>query len=483
MSIITEYYTQAELALAAYSTLTTGMLKDDYINALKDNGKGMSENQASEFAANWSVVDQFSGISGVSATVFKEKETGKTFLAIRGTNNLGDITADYIIEAGFPSSLNPQFIQLQNQVSQWLAAGKLSSGFTIAGHSIGGYLAAAIGTAFSAESAAVYTFNAPGLGSGYGNIFDAFRAAFGLSDTALIDGIINVRGTAGISLISGTGAQLSPPVLVETESSLSPFANHSIVGLTDALAVYCLFAEMSPNLTIEDISGIIRADSYQADMALETTVQKLADIFISNAPRIASGDREELYAAIQTLPTLKHDHPNLQINSLAGLSESAIASLAEAQGESGLATRYALVSLNPFTVTGESGLYDRFNANGELDICTNTNQDGDLSSQYIEDRAKFLYYLAHSDATVSNFDPDIDFVDNRLGVSLEVDNGMIGLDADSQYLFGNLEGEHLEGGSAIDHLYGMDGDDSLIGNDGEDYLEGGKGQDTLNGGS
>jgi len=135
---------------------------------------------------------------------------------------------------------------------------------------------------------------------------------------------------------------------------------------------------------------------------------------------------------------------------------------------------YALLNLNPFTITGAN--YSQLNQEGELNIAN-------YSEQYVKDRASFLYYLSNPDATVSNFDPDIDFVDNRLGISRTVDNGMMSLQDDSQYLFGNLEGELLEGEDESDHLYGMGGNDTIWGHGGDDYLEGGKGQDTLIGGS
>ena len=47
MSLITDSYKQAELALAAYSTLSFGMTNNDFIKALTDEGNGMSLAQAS----------------------------------------------------------------------------------------------------------------------------------------------------------------------------------------------------------------------------------------------------------------------------------------------------------------------------------------------------------------------------------------------------------------------------------------------------
>jgi hypothetical protein len=90
MSTIREYYNQAEFALAAYAELYQGIEEQDYINALQNDGKGMSLSQATAFAAKWEVVDSFSDDTGVSAAVFKRRNdaSGQTYLAIRGTDSV-----------------------------------------------------------------------------------------------------------------------------------------------------------------------------------------------------------------------------------------------------------------------------------------------------------------------------------------------------------------------------------------------------------
>ncbi|WP_037588306.1 hypothetical protein [Stenoxybacter acetivorans] len=249
-------YQQSLLALASYAeNLKFNIPREPYIDALAD--KNMAERQASSFVDAWKVIDQYTDASGVSATVF-ESTQGTRHLAIRGSESPGDYNADFILAVGFPSYLNPQFIQLQTQVRSWIDSGALNNGFTVSGHSLGGYLAAAVGTWF-AEAGQVYTYNAPGLGGPVGNIVEAFRAAFGLDDTALAADIINIRGTGGISVISGLGAQLSPPILVETETSLNPLSNHSIGTLSESLAIYALFNALMPTLTIAKIGEIIQA--------------------------------------------------------------------------------------------------------------------------------------------------------------------------------------------------------------------------------
>ena len=83
MNSIVEYFEQSELSLASYANLTPGV---DPIPALQDNSVGMSPEQAARFASKWSVVSQYTDpATGLSATVFEEIDTGKKYLAIRGT--------------------------------------------------------------------------------------------------------------------------------------------------------------------------------------------------------------------------------------------------------------------------------------------------------------------------------------------------------------------------------------------------------------
>ena len=79
------YFKQAELALAAYSTLSSDMLIDKYREALVDGGKGLSFSQAEFFADTYRVVDQHTDATGLSVTVFADNNTGETFLAIFGS--------------------------------------------------------------------------------------------------------------------------------------------------------------------------------------------------------------------------------------------------------------------------------------------------------------------------------------------------------------------------------------------------------------
>jgi hypothetical protein len=158
MSTITEYFKQAELALAAYARLD-GIV--NLIDPLKE--AGMTQSQAEHFARDWRVVEQYNGeiiddyidefgnpqqatiLTGLSATVFQEMGSGRRYLAVRGTAGLADLLTDLtdIALLGTPER-QLQYAALKAKVGKWLDDGILSPGFSVSGHSLGGFLAGAL---------------------------------------------------------------------------------------------------------------------------------------------------------------------------------------------------------------------------------------------------------------------------------------------------------------------------------------------------
>ena len=82
MTNMIDYSKQAELALAAYATLSTG--EPNQANLILQ--AGMSSIQASHFASNWRVVKQYNDATDLSVTVFESVSDHKRYLAIRGTD-------------------------------------------------------------------------------------------------------------------------------------------------------------------------------------------------------------------------------------------------------------------------------------------------------------------------------------------------------------------------------------------------------------
>ena len=139
-----------------------------------------------------------------------------------------------------------------------------------------------------------------------------------------------------------------------------------------------------------------------------------------------------------------------------------------AQGS--IAYRYALVNLNSFTILGAD--YGRFNENGELDIYTSETPNGQLSDQYLEDRANFLVQLLYENindtGAMNPYDPwntDIysnlssyyyaDLTTGKQALNAVYSDLVTKKDNYQQFIFGSKERDpDITGGSKDDHLYG-----------------------------
>jgi hypothetical protein len=302
------------------------------------------------------------------------------YLAIRGAepDDAGDINADYILAQGFRSQLNPQFIGLQGAVQDWIDDGTLSPGFSITGHSLGGYLAVGLGTSFD-EAGAVYTFNAPGFGGDSGDIADAIRDVFGLGDTPLVSDVTNIRGTAGISLIAGLGQQPAPPTFIETESKANPFDNHSIVGLADALAVHALYGELDPSLEASGVMDIVKASRRNNEVSLEGALDALREIVLGgDTASTPEGNREEFYDncfALKDSARYTALVGNADIDVLTGDSSASLAQSARSDA----ALRYALDHGHVMVLRADLPVYRE-----------ESNAPENFSDQYLLDRARYV---------------------------------------------------------------------------------------------
>ncbi|WP_320055887.1 hypothetical protein [Desulfuromonas thiophila] len=516
MSTTTDYFQQAELALASYATLYFEISGKDYTDALKDNGDGMSQKQAETFTTNWRVIDQYDGKveetytdefgqeqtflnpTGLSATVFESIADGKRYLAVRGTEitDLNDIVADGgILLHGIPDQ-SAQYQALKSKVEQWQQTGVLSGSFSVTGHSLGGWLAGGLMVDFASSVDHAYFYNAPGVFGAAGELIDLFNQTFGTDFLALdLAQISNIRASVGISPIAGLGESLAPVVGIEIEDH--KLGNHFIKYLTDSLAVYNLFSQIDASLTLSSITSLLETSANKADHTLESAVSALGKLFATGfTPRTGKEydiKRDDLYTDIDSITNVLGDTSGLSIEVMAttdsdGEIESFSPSDIKTRAQSDIAYRYALVNLNPFAVVGAD--YSNFNQNGELDIFDPATGEGQLSDSYLTDRAEMLanliYCNIHDTTDAGGDGSPILYTDIRIGE----DNIMIqsgkreSLFDQARYTFGSKESDPLlPGTSNNDHLYGMGGNDTLDGKGGDDWLEGGKGQDTLNGGA
>ena len=223
---------------------------DNYVKTLQDPNKaGMSAQQAQDFSGRYEIVDQVNSPTGMSATIFKNKETGEVTVSVRGTEPTSgkDLGADAILARGVPASENPQYVALDKQIQSWTNAGVLPSQFEIDGHSLGGYLGAAYADNHPNTVTHTYIFNAPGQGGLDANIFGS---------PAPLNPNITLYTTAGT--VSGGSVLVSPvtdlgylwgATVVEIPTDKN--ASHSIIPLANALYKYSQDGDFSQINVIE----------------------------------------------------------------------------------------------------------------------------------------------------------------------------------------------------------------------------------------
>lgn len=537
---ISSYFENAQLSLAAYATLNTQMNADKpaYRQALFDAGMSLSE--AIRFADTYSIIHQYSDpSSGFSATVFRKGT--ETFFAIRGTEigsgfpwitetDLGDLLSDAALALNGiaadqtiamynyyqrlihqPSDAVPQLTKVVGDsgthLNLTLVSGvglgkqaEMTWPLTIAGHSLGGHLGMAFGRLFDSNVSQLYTYNAPGFSDAAANaFFDEINSALGISQpSSYLDDSrsTNLYGI-GNNIIAGYGTTYGAdlPVFLETNT-------HSVIALTDSLAIYDLFAKIDSTLNTTDpavgvgkITDILKASSAQAANSLERAVDALVNFLGLEFTPLAGNqidDREAFYQRVVPLQTVI---TNLTANStlvVDVLVNTAAADLANiAQGSTAFGYRYALRELNPFAILGNNDLYAPHNANGALDLYNAGTRTGTLTADWITDRAKLL----NAELVRNTQDnPDLARLPGTGDTATEYhhyrggkeevffaqpENSSPGQYPTEVVMFADDAGRLLTGTNNLrgDHLYGGAGTDYLIGKANDDSLEGGKGLD------
>ena len=156
----------AELSFAAYAKWYEGISRDDYERELNREGDGLTLTHAHDFTGIFSVIDQYNPPNnGLSVTLFTDKDGNQT-IAIRGTTptDLYDLVTDIIDIAILGTVVfQAQYKALSDKIHEWREDGTLSSGFSVTGHSLGGFLAQALTLEFDSNVSSAYTYNAPGF--------------------------------------------------------------------------------------------------------------------------------------------------------------------------------------------------------------------------------------------------------------------------------------------------------------------------------
>ncbi|MCF6323460.1 MAG: hypothetical protein L3J89_03905 [Gammaproteobacteria bacterium] len=480
MSLLSEAsYADIESARNADGTFDAGLVEDALMDS-NFNDMKFSQTQATEFISQWRVIEhQERTTSGFSSTLFENITTGEKTLSIRGTE-LGDVADWYtnVVDIGVlgSTSSQEQYQDLKDFYQQLITDGALgaSETFSVAGHSLGGFMAQAFAIDFSSQVSRAYTYNAPGFDN---DVLGELGVSQGNIATS---NITNLIAEAGPEFVAGLGTMLGDVqnIFIEDQGPLRILDNHSITLMSDSLAAYNLFASLDTNLNANGISAItnfIENSSYIANNSLETTIDMLSGVF-GVTGNVTIDDRDSLYTQIQAI-----EASGLFTNSAGAVSIVDVNSLVNAamdNSAAGYAYRYALVNLNPFAITGNAGLY----------LSSEWSADN-FTEQYLQDRAYMLSQLSSRNAQDSVIVPETgglrEYYDDRASGIEALTFATPGSDVPDdvvRYTFGDDNLDTINGGNQGDYLYGGAGNDTITGNAGADYIEGNDGADILNGG-
>jgi Ca2+-binding RTX toxin-like protein len=542
MNFASSIFAQSELSLAAYANLIPGI---DPIFALKDNGKGMSDKQAKNFADTYNVVTQYNdsltegGLdSGLSVTVFQNKDTKQLTVAIRGTEieDYRDVITDAVmIDKGVAYN---QVVALYNwwkrettpsneQVTQYRVMVSIASPSTqainlgdnfwlemagtvnatgglipalaldpdhkveVTGHSLGGHLAMAFSALFASFTTQATVFNAPGFKDTATN--QTFFAALGgtvptggpiinvIADEANIgNNPLNVA--AGINSRPGTAVGIAIENQWQSDETATPAAlNHSQQTLTDALAVYAMLGKLDPTLTTASFKHILNAEVIGTAGSLEGIVDAIEKVLGIDNNRMPTGNanRDLLFQALDRMQNGTGKAAfEAAIGSGATLRDLSIfgADQIASIAKNNIAYRYALKAGNPFALLGAD--YGLHNQNGELNLYDKTTGQGELTDEWIADRSKFLTWMIKA-----NTDDKTAISDGGSEQWAVEDKTLRGASEFLPYSLDINSGLFGTSGNARKMIFGKDTDDiGLFGGDKDDRIYGGGCNDTLDGG-
>ncbi|MEZ5615815.1 MAG: calcium-binding protein [Rhodocyclaceae bacterium] len=473
----------------------------------------MAHTQSQRFDEGWVVLGQQDLGDGFSAVLFQPVDeqgipTGEKVLAIRGTEGSHwgiDYFVDVVDVAYFGTATGmQQYASLESFYQSMVAQHKLDAteSFVTTGHSLGGFLAQAFAAKHIVVTAA-YTYNAPGFSAAPGvitNFGTELLKLFGLTGTIPNDKIFNVRAIDGISATAGLGQMIGSVQGVNIESG-GPIHNHSIVTLTDALAICALYAELSPGLSVGQANWLLSAASMENNATLESALDALrGTLFGAWAMKESATpveDRETLHWNLDFLRRSDEYRSLIGSGSLRVLQGANPAELSAAASDDFgvlVALQYllpvAIVGAGDLLRTAHTDLYVEWVADQAVDP-----EDRTFTDAWLTDRARMLSAKIAVNTTDSNLASPGYFKDiatdtvlggNLFGLARRTIFGGDGADSieggfNDDRLYGGAGGDRIDGGMSADHIEGGARDDTLIGGGGNDELLGGADDDTLYG--
>ncbi|MCC7326374.1 MAG: hypothetical protein IT521_06175 [Burkholderiales bacterium] len=386
-----------------------------------------------------------------------------------------------------------------------------TANLTVAGHSLGGHLAAAFTRLFPQSNAQALSVNGAGFptglisgisGNAESNIRNVF-ATLGGANAFEPSRITNIYGSAGIEFVTMHNqlglVQQGAHQEIFTETVTGNTLGHGVEAMTDSTAIHDLFLRLDQSLASLDgkrFLDVVRplfdtaaADKPSSFEQLLNSMGQLLDSAYPNISTTANVRDAQLYTAIEHIRSVATG--DQRIIPFVGANATSAYQLAKQDTPAGLAARVSLSKLTPFAIEGSHN--DRFNASGELDLYDATADTGALTNEWLADRAAMLelkgrFNLTGGARLKADRIETVSYVDlsSSTPLALTVYGRQDSASANpAKVTFGSESGDSLAGSDLAfgDRLYGMDGDDTISAGDGNDYVEGNAGSDELYGGS
>ncbi|WP_242675146.1 calcium-binding protein [Phytopseudomonas dryadis] len=375
----------------------------------------------------------------------------------------------------------------------------------VTGHSLGGHLSAALTRlvpgieALTINGAGFMTGVIPGVGADADlNVRNLF-GMLGGADEFDPQRILNLYGdkmpefvtqNQVFGLVQQGGHEA---IFIEQDPWHGHTLGHGSAQMTDSLAIYRLLSVIDGAIAVPHVSHLLEAAANVASHSLEGVLNAVGDL-LGAGTSVGINDREAFYARLSAIyeellvdptalePELKPAYEGGRIVETSSLAGSALEDTPE-----GLAYRYALQALNSFSLLGLD--YDAHNVEGALDLYDSATGQGELTAEWLRDRAELLHWKSELALIDGVTDPQIPLADGDRGLLLEDrSTGLVmhihEVGDVSQIVFGKDDADLIEApqNSQVGHrFYGGAGSDTLKGGAGADYLEGGSGNDQLDG--
>ena len=422
---------------------------------------------------------------------------------------LGRVQAGALLGAGrgflasfLPSEITTAIGQVTALVTGDVGLGVLipaNAVINFTGHSLGGhvaYLLAEMVARSRGESLVgdIATYNAPSQNALLYEIKNWLGADSANTNSLVGSKHVAVIGEAGAEVTAGLGQVIGARQFMFIEDTPEVAANHSIVKLSDSLAMYDLLQKLSPSESDAQTKLFLEQASNKGKESLEKTLDGLRHTILGGTltPTLITGDSD---AAARTdyYKNIKDLTDNATFQALIGQVTLVAAPTTTNQAHTDFGAFLSLYYLTPFALHSNNG--------GAYDVLRNispTNQslafrwENDNSPNPISDQKNFTDSWFNDRIAMLNgiLQPNINDTAYNLATGLngiqytDIKTGIVlGSTTTMNVVFGSTKNETIRGQEFNDRLYGGEGDDNLFGFGGNDYIEGGSGFDYLNGGA